>query len=613
MLIERLIVEGGFLDGLDLPFSHGLNAIIGGRGTGKTSIIELLRYCLEVPNYTDSSARRSREHALAALQDGQVSVVCTFQGKLYTFMRTAAKRAQRIEGAPLPIIFSQTDIEQLGMLPPGRLNLIDDFMDASFNLTPPAEIVSTVASLTAQMQSLSREIDTLSSQLKEKSAAETELKEVAGQEALLLQSSDLTKSRQIELRKITDEASTISLATELTNRTARLIQEFSRRLSALTAVPPVLEEWPTEIGRVDRLASVRAEFQASIDALKAIIDRIQQISTLASTVEEQLQAERAPLDQKARQLRTEIEGYQQGAGAVSRQASTLREKLNQLASIEALIRDRIKRLDGLQAQRGGYLDQLDAHAQSIYEQRRIVADALNARLNPQIRLKTSRGAQVESYAAVISNALRGSGIKYNEISFDIATRISPRELVELVENLDVDHLSSATKITRDRAVRIITRLRETGLEAILGCRVEDDVELSLLHGNQYKSIDKLSTGQRCTIVLPIIMEHRDRVIVVDQPEDHLDNEFIAETLIHSLRNRSSDGQIIFSTHNANIPVLGEADRVIHLGSDGQHGFVEHAGALDDNETVTAITNVMEGGREAFEKRASFYANHQGGS
>src|ERR1039458_6845873 len=123
VLIERIIVEGGFLDGLDLPFSHGLNAIIGGRGTGKTSIIELLRYCLEVPNYTDSSARRSREHALAALQDGQVSVVCTFQGKLYTFMRTAAKRAQRIEGAPLPIIFSQTDIEQLGILPPGRLNL----------------------------------------------------------------------------------------------------------------------------------------------------------------------------------------------------------------------------------------------------------------------------------------------------------------------------------------------------------------------------------------------------------------------------------------------------------------------------------------------------------
>jgi ABC-type lipoprotein export system ATPase subunit len=109
------------------------------------------------------------------------------------------------------------------------------------------------------------------------------------------------------------------------------------------------------------------------------------------------------------------------------------------------------------------------------------------------------------------------------------------------------------------------------------------------------------------------MEHRDRVIVVDQPEDHLDNEFVTEILIRSLLKRGNNSQIIFSTHNANIPVLGDANRVVYLGSDGQHGFVHHAGALDDDETVTAITNVMEGGREAFEKRASFYAEHQAGT
>jgi hypothetical protein len=64
--------------------------------------------------------------------------------------------------------------------------------------------------------------------------------------------------------------------------------------------------------------------------------------------------------------------------------------------------------------------------------------------------------------------------------------------------------------------------------------------------------------------------------------------------------------MIFSTHNANIPVLGNADRVILLGSDGTRGFVRHAGALDDPKSVDAITTVMEGGIEAFDKRAKFY-------
>jgi hypothetical protein len=611
VLIERLVVEGGFLDGLDLSFSTGLNAIIGGRGTGKTSIIELLRFCLDVPNYTDSSAKSSREHALAVLQDGQVSVHCAFQGKHYTFMRTAATRAQRLEGAPLPIMFSQKDVEQLGMQPPGRLNLIDDFLNANFDVSRPDEIVSAVASLTAQMQDISREVDTLSVQLAEKSTAQASLKELAEQEATLLQSSNLAQTKQSELRSITDKASAINLATELSHRTAATIQDFSKRLSAAVTVSPILERWPTSIGTTDRLAAVRAEFQESVTALKAAIERIRHVSVSAFAIEEEIRAERVPLDQAARLLRTEIDGYQQGAGAISRQASALREKLNQLASIEALKEDRVQRLDNLQGERGGYLDQLDAHAQSTFEQRLGVVNRLNKSLAPRIRLKAIRAAQVESYAAGISNALRGSGIKYNELSSDIAARLSPRELVELVEKLDVDHLCVAADITRERAVRIITRLREVGLEGILCCQVDDDVELSLLHGSQYKAIDRLSTGQRCTVVLPIVMEHRDRVIVVDQPEDHLDNEFIAETLIHSLRNRGREGQIIFSTHNANIPVLGEADRVIHLGSDGQHGFIEHAGALDDDETVTAITNVMEGGREAFEKRASFYASHQG--
>jgi ABC-type cobalamin/Fe3+-siderophores transport system ATPase subunit len=81
----------------------------------------------------------------------------------------------------------------------------------------------------------------------------------------------------------------------------------------------------------------------------------------------------------------------------------------------------------------------------------------------------------------------------------------------------------------------------------------------------------LSTVQRCTVVLPLILEHSDRILVVDQPEDHIDNAFIVDTLIKSILRRSTSSQVILSTHNANIPVLGEAQLVVQLASDGRRG------------------------------------------
>lgn len=74
MHIERIVVEDGFLDGLDLTFRPGLNTLIGARGTGKTSIIELIRFCFGIPGHTADSTRKSKEHAVSILGNGQVTL-----------------------------------------------------------------------------------------------------------------------------------------------------------------------------------------------------------------------------------------------------------------------------------------------------------------------------------------------------------------------------------------------------------------------------------------------------------------------------------------------------------------------------------------------------------
>ena len=74
LVIERLVVEGGFLDGLDLRFTEGMNVLIGERGAGNSSVIELLRFALGTPALTERFARLAREHTASVLGDGRVSV-----------------------------------------------------------------------------------------------------------------------------------------------------------------------------------------------------------------------------------------------------------------------------------------------------------------------------------------------------------------------------------------------------------------------------------------------------------------------------------------------------------------------------------------------------------
>jgi ATPase subunit of ABC transporter with duplicated ATPase domains len=343
--------------------------------------------------------------------------------------------------------------------------------------------------------------------------------------------------------------------------------------------------------------------------MRATAAELHETLGMANSLSAEIRAKRDPLDAKARQLRSEIDELQKGAGAVARQVGQLRERLAQLKNVAAIREERIQRLKALQKDRGSHLDRLDDLWQAVFRQRVETSDMLNKHLSPKIRIKPVRAAQIANYAGVLTNALRGSGLRYNELSVTIASRVSPRELVELAEQDDAARLAELTEISLDRALKVIARIKETGAQNILIARVEDDVELELLDGSEYKPIEKLSTGQRCTVVLSIIMEHKDRVVIVDQPEDHLDNAFVADTLIKGIKDRGPAGQLLLATHNANIPVLGEAQNVIHLGSDGTHAFLEHAGPLDDPDTVMAIENIMEGGAEAFRRRAEFYAHH----
>lgn len=122
-----------------------------------------------------------------------------------------------------------------------------------------------------------------------------------------------------------------------------------------------------------------------------------------------------------------------------------------------------------------------------------------------------------------------------------------------------------------------------------------------------KKLHEMSFGERCGVVLRLILSNSNLPLIIDQPEDHLDNKYIVNELLDLIRTKKQERQIIFSTHNPNIVVNGDSELVIALELDSKTGYtVVREGALENKSIRSSITNILEGGEEAFLKRERKY-------
>jgi hypothetical protein len=128
----------------------------------------------------------------------------------------------------------------------------------------------------------------------------------------------------------------------------------------------------------------------------------------------------------------------------------------------------------------------------------------------------------------------------------------------------------------------------------------------------WHSLDELSTGQKATAVLLLLLLESEAPLVVDQPEDDLDNRFITDGVVPTMRQEKRRRQFVFSTHNANIPVLGDAELIIGLTASGEakDGVArippEHMASIDARPVREMVEEILEGGKAAFEMRRLKY-------
>ena len=204
------------------------------------------------------------------------------------------------------------------------------------------------------------------------------------------------------------------------------------------------------------------------------------------------------------------------------------------------------------------------------------------------------------------------------------------EAIEALRTRDSLSLKEVSEIMREGALALQAKLGIPATQAERLAKAPAEVtreleELDLLHTTVIKlnvaaegqppvwqALERLSTGQKATAMLLLLLLESDAPLVVDQPEDDLDNRFVTEGVVPRMKVEKRRRQFLFTTHNANIPVLGDAELILALKASDEGGRgraeipVEHMGSIDTRAVRDLVEELLEGGREAFETRRLKY-------
>ena len=170
-----------------------------------------------------------------------------------------------------------------------------------------------------------------------------------------------------------------------------------------------------------------------------------------------------------------------------------------------------------------------------------------------------------------------------------------------------------TTITTQQSVKIYHNLQDENLGSIFAATPRDYIILTYIDQGRDVPFEQASPGQQASALLELLLRQSAGTLIIDQPEDDLDNRVIMK-IVSLIRTSKSRRQLLFATHNPNIVVNGDADKVIALKSGevipGSNSAVPIAvdvdGAIETPAVRNVITHVMEGGKEAFDLRSRKY-------
>jgi hypothetical protein len=214
----------------------------------------------------------------------------------------------------------------------------------------------------------------------------------------------------------------------------------------------------------------------------------------------------------------------------------------------------------------------------------------------------------KNYLDFITKVLVGSRARADQIN-SICANIHPVEFAQIIRNENIDQLDKLANLGMDWAKRVIEQFRAdlSNIYRVESLPIEDLLEISFeVDDNVYRPLEKLSTGQKATVIVSLSLVEGSSPIIFDQPEDALYSPFIFSNIVKLVRNSKKNRQFIFATHNANIAVGSGLDLGIVLDGSSTETVVRASGGLDDSDTKKLVILHLEGGKPAILKRLDAY-------
>ncbi len=612
--------QGGFLDGATVRFNPNLNVLVGGRGTGKSTIVESVRSVLGLDPIGDDARKAHEGIVRHVLRSGtKISLrvrAHRLSAREYTIERTLPNPAlvrddlgdvsslSPRDVLPRVEVYGQHEISELTKSREKRTRLLDRFVEPDDSVPKRREELKRELEKSRRgILDTGRDLAQIEERLGSLPGLEETLKrfQEAGLEERFKERSLLVREEQI-LGSLSERLAAFREALALLRQGVPIDRTFvSAKALELLPGKEILARLNLVFESLDReLAAIAGSLEQALqradhgvaDVRAAWSVRKQEVQAAYEAILREVHKSRVDGEEFIR-LRKQIEELrplrerQQQAQRVAKEHVDRRRKL--LAAWEDLKAEEFRRLDR-------------------------AAKKVSNRLRDRVQVEVTAAGDREPLFEVLRKDIGGRLAE----AIDTLRDVPDLSLTRLVDaaRAGATELTKAFGVTAVQAERIakadpevLMLIEELELRPTTAIRLNT---APLGEPPAWQTLEDLSTGQKATAVLLLLLLESDAPLIVDQPEDDLDNRFITEGIVPRMRDEKQRRQFVFSTHNANIPVLADAELIVGLTASGEADggrariAPEHVGSIDARPVRELVEEILEGGKEAFERRRRKY-------
>lgn len=606
-------ITGGFLDSQVYHFSDNLNCFIGGRGTGKSSALKNLAHALAL------------NESLEPQDNCPTSVVVYCEdanGMRYRYEKprgadviVKAKEEGEISDVPADSFrveyYPQGELAEVAKDPLKNPSLLQQFLDRHLLLADltakEAQLVNALKQNSAQLMPLEASAQQLGPKKqtlveinkKQKLAEEGKLSEIAAEQGRLANEKTFATSLNTVredyllgadmsafLRDFDDLKASVGITTGNAEADAALLK-----------VKTIIEGVNAFVKEDEQKLKAKL-----VTAATEILTALTELKKAQGTIDTSLAAKIAALKDKGlAESITELQNLIKQNTALTLEINKLTTQNTQLVQVRKTRKEQ--------------LADLEKTRNDISERRKSQLDSINQNLASTIEdyrvfIRYDPNGVIHEFRDFFLKEMHGSYFQDDAAELFCA-KITPVKLAELVLANDRDAIADATGVHVDWATQICDKLRYYrilhSLEVMWKPPCPVITVLTKATPPKRIPVNQLSDGQKHTIMLTIAMLAESNIpLVIDQPEDDLDNAFIFSAVVRVLRAIKERRQVILVTHNANIAVLGDAELLLPMKRKADGGEVFDSGSMDRAETKQAALNILEGGEIAFQRRREIY-------